>query len=174
MILETIMSHEFLEHHAARVLVDVNCKAWELVNFNVRNLCSSAVLATLNEVEMAKLSCEVSIVLAGDNFVQNLNKIWRAKDQKTNVLAFPCENSCLETGIQLVGDIVVAFGTTKKEAVSTGRSIKDHLAHLIVHGTLHLFGHAHCSEKEADIMETKEIYALARMGISDPYSNTRD
>ena len=167
------MSHENLEHHDTRVLVEVNCKAWEMVKFDVRQLCSSAVLATLNEVEMAKLPCEVSIVLADDNFVQNLNKIWRAKDQKTNVLALPCENLCSETGIQLIGDIVVAFGTTKKEAVSTGRSIRDHLAHLIVHGALHLFGHDHCSENEADLMETKEIFALARMGIGNPYSNTK-
>ena len=71
------MSHENLEHHDTRVLVEVNCKAWEMVNFDVRQLCSSAVLATLNEVEMAKLPCEVSIVLADDNFVQNLNKIWQ-------------------------------------------------------------------------------------------------
>ena len=167
------MSYKILEHHDTRVLVEVNCKAWEMVKFDVRQLCSSAVLATLNEVEMEKLPCEVSIVLADDNFVQNLNKIWRAKDHKTNVLAFPCGNLCLETGIQLIGDIVVAFGTTKKEAVSTGKSIRNHLAHLIVHGTLHLLGHDHCSENEADLMETKEIYALARMGIGNPYSNTK-
>ena len=168
------MSNIFSQYYDTSVLVDVNCEAWELVNFDVRKLCSSAVLATLNEVEMEKFAYEVSVVLAGDNFVQNLNKIWRAKDQKTNVLAFPCEQLSLETDIQLIGDIVVAFGTTKKEAVSNGKSLREHLAHLIVHGTLHLFGHVHCNEKEAKIMETKEIYTLARMGINNPYSNKRD
>ena len=121
---------------------------------------------------------EVSVRLASDDEVHALNRQYRQKDRPTNVLSFPMvqpdlieavsENS--DDGEVLLGDIVVAHGVTAQEAEEKGVSLEDHLAHLIVHGTLHLLGLDHeRGDADADAMEEIERTALARLGIADPY-----
>ena len=105
---------------------------------------------------------EISLVLADDDFVQNLNKLYRHKDKPTNVLSF--ENEGL-----LAGDIVVAYQTTLREAKEQGISFRAHLAHLLTHGTLHLQGFDHLTDKQALKMEKLETQLLAKLGYQNPY-----
>jgi probable rRNA maturation factor len=124
----------------------------------------------------AELSCrpdaELSVVLSDDAQVQVLNRDWRGKDAPTNVLSFPgAEDEEIEDA-QLLGDIVVAHETVAREAESEGKTFLDHFTHLVVHGTLHLFGYDHLTPDEAEDMEEIERVALSQLGIADPYSET--
>jgi probable rRNA maturation factor len=70
----------------------------------------------------------------------------------------------------LIGDVILAFETVQREAREQGKSVEDHLTHLVIHGVLHLLGYDHLSDPDADRMERLETSILARMGIADPYS----
>ena len=111
---------------------------------------------------------EVSIVLCDDGFIQALNGTWRGKDKPTNVLSFPTAGAGGDAGAML-GDIVIAYQTCAREAADEGITVADHLAHLIVHGFLHLVGYGHEEDEEADAMERLEARTLAAIGIASPY-----
>jgi probable rRNA maturation factor len=118
---------------------------------------------------------EVSITLTDDDQVRVLNAKWRGKDQPTNVLSFPmAEEPDLQkanvAGAELLlGDIILARGVCQREAEEKGVSVEDHATHLIVHGTLHLLGYDHEDERDASDMEVREVRALKRLGIANPY-----
>ena len=119
---------------------------------------------------------ELSVKLADDDEVRRLNAAFRGKDKPTNVLSFPMiEPDMLETidldtdGETLLGDVVVARGICVAEAAEKDIPLRDHLSHLLVHGTLHLLGHDHLDDLEGDRMEEVERAALASLGIADPY-----
>ena len=118
---------------------------------------------------------ELSVRLTSDDEVQALNAHWRRKDQPTNVLSFPmAEGYELEQADEegpelMLGDVILAFGTCKREAEEKAIPIADHAAHLVVHGTLHLLGYDHGDPAQADDMESREARALARLGIANPY-----
>ena len=119
---------------------------------------------------------ELSVRLAGDDEVRELNAKWRGKDKATNVLSFPLANpdDLLPANVSerelLLGDIVMARGVCEAEAVEKGVSVQDHATHLLVHGTLHLLGYDHHDDADAAEMEAREVRALARLGIADPYA----
>lgn len=106
---------------------------------------------------------EVSIVLADNAFIQDLNKRYRHKDKPTNVLSFPQD----EAG--LLGDVILAYETIKDEADEHNKAFEDHLTHLIIHGVLHLTGHDHENDEDAAKMEALEIQILNDLGIKNPY-----
>lgn len=108
---------------------------------------------------------EVSIVLADNAFVQVLNKNYRGKDKPTNVLSFPQDDDLMGS----LGDIIFAFETVKAEAAEQNKNFNNHLAHLAVHGTLHLLGYDHMDAAEAEEMEALEIKILSGMNIPNPY-----
>ena len=118
---------------------------------------------------------ELSVRLTSDEQVRALNSQWRGKDKATNVLSFPMlESSDLEmanvAGPELLlGDIVLARGVCLAEAADKQVTVEDHATHLIVHGTLHLLGYDHHEDGEAADMEAREIRALERLGIANPY-----
>jgi probable rRNA maturation factor len=119
---------------------------------------------------------ELAIVLTDDSAVRALNHRWRGKDEPTNVLSFPASIPLapLRAGKdkkspRLYGDIVIAYETTAREAAAEHKPLRDHLAHLAVHGFLHLVGHDHVTEREAAVMEALEIAVLARLNVPDPY-----
>ncbi len=108
---------------------------------------------------------EVSVLLADDAAVRDLNRTWRKVDKPTNVLSFPAA----KPGGALLGDIAIAFETVRREAAVERKAFLHHLAHLAVHGFLHLMGYDHETDSQADAMEGLERAALARLAIADPY-----
>ena len=147
-------------------------------------LVRTAAEAAIAESAFAKLTdcerqIELSVRLTGDDEVKALNAQWRGKDKATNVLSFPqLEPGDLETaGLSgpelMLGDLVLARGVCEREALEKAIPLEDHAAHLIVHGTLHLLGHDHHDDESAAEMESREVRALARLGIADPYGQER-
>ncbi len=121
-----------------------------------------------------KEAVEICIVLADDGFVRDLNRTWRGQDRPTNVLSFPAGQPQPGGGTAEpanLGDVVVALGTTAREAAAQGKSLSDHLAHLVVHGVLHLFGHDHVKARAAAAMECLEASILAGLGVANPYAS---
>lgn len=113
---------------------------------------------------------EISLLLADDARVRELNREWRDKDQPTNVLSFPAVEPDEVASSPLIGDIVLAYETLEREARSEGIALEAHFQHLVVHGVLHLFGYDHLDDEEAEAMEDAERRALASIGIADPYA----
>lgn len=114
---------------------------------------------------------EVSLLLTDDAAVQVLNRDHRGRDAPTNVLSFPLEapGEGVDGTPAMIGDIVLAAETVAREASEQGKTIADHVCHLLIHGMLHLLGHDHMEDDEAEEMERLEKAALARLGIADPY-----
>ncbi len=137
----------------------------DLIRRSVEAAAAEEGLAETEEIELSVLLCD-------DAAVRVLNRTWRAKDKPTNVLSFPAPASPAPGMPRLLGDIAVAFETTAREAKDEGKTIEDHLAHLIVHGVLHLFDYDHEKEDEAVLMEEMERRSLARLGIADPYAGS--
>ncbi len=153
------------------VAIDIRCPGWDADLPSAREVCRAAAAAALAAADVAPEDIEISVVLADDEFVRDLNREWRDKDAPTNVLAFPCSDEPEAEGdVWLLGDVVVAFETTRDEASAEGKRLDHHLAHLIVHGVLHLLGYDHLADDEAEEMEGLEVIALERLGIDNPYS----
>jgi len=112
---------------------------------------------------------EVSIVLTNDTVIRDLNRDWRGIDKSTNVLSFPASDLRPAGETRLLGDIIIAFETLERECGEEKRIFLHHLAHLAVHGFLHLLGYDHQSDAAAEAMEALERKILARLGIPDPY-----
>jgi probable rRNA maturation factor len=108
---------------------------------------------------------EVSVLLTDDASVRDLNRTWRGLDKPTNVLSFPAAKA----GGALLGDIAIAYETLAREAAADAKPFLHHLAHIAVHGFLHLLGYDHQTDSQADAMEGLERAALARLDIADPY-----
>ncbi len=117
---------------------------------------------------------DIAVVLTDDAAMQALNKRWRGHDKPTNVLSFPAHAMSSDGAPAHLGDIVIAFETTAGEAEHDAKPFAHHLAHLAVHGYLHLLGHDHEADGEADAMERLETKILARIGVPDPYAGDRD
>ncbi len=104
---------------------------------------------------------------------QDLNRDYRGKDKPTNVLSFPSELPeylIEELGCHPLGDLVICWPVVEQEAGDQGKAVLDHLAHLVIHGSLHLLGYDHeLGDAEAEAMEALERQALAALGINDPY-----
>lgn len=115
---------------------------------------------------------ELTILLADDAIVRDLNRRFRGIDKPTNVLSFPAEDDAPRPAAvrAVLGDVAVAFETARREAEAEGISLADHLAHLVVHGVLHLRGYDHERAADADTMEALEVAILARLGVADPYA----
>jgi probable rRNA maturation factor len=112
---------------------------------------------------------ELSIRLVDVDEGRALNLAYRGKDYATNVLSFPVE---LPPGVRspLIGDLAICAPVVQREAAEQHKRERDHWAHLTVHGVLHLLGHDHLDEAEAEAMEALETRILAGLGIADPYA----
>ncbi len=105
--------------------------------------------------------------------MQRLNSTFRGKDKPTNVLSFPAPPMPPGAGDAdslFLGDLALGYETCAAEALAEEKSLGDHLAHLVVHGVLHLMGYDHETEAEAEEMEGRERAILASLGIADPYA----
>ncbi len=146
---------------------------WESL---VRSAAEAAIAeSAFPELATSQRLVELSVRLTSDEQVKALNAQWRGKDKPTNVLSFPqLEPGELErdedNGRELMlGDLVLARGVCEAEAAEKQIPFCDHAAHLLVHGTLHLLGYDHHDDQSAKAMESREIRALGRLGIADPY-----
>jgi probable rRNA maturation factor len=110
---------------------------------------------------------ELAIVLTDDSAIRLLNRQWRGIDAATNVLSFPIKGAGGDP--RLVGDIVLAYETIAREARADHKPFAHHLAHLAVHGFLHLFGYDHQRALQAEAMEQAERDILLQLDIPDPY-----
>lgn len=116
---------------------------------------------------------EVSILLSDDSAVRDINRQFRGLDKPTNVLSFPAANTPAtqgHLGIHL-GDIVIAYETLRRECEAEDRLFLHHLAHLTVHGFLHLIGYDHETDAQADEMEALESRIMTAMNLPDPWKD---
>jgi probable rRNA maturation factor len=114
---------------------------------------------------------EVTLVLTDDDEMSALNRTWRGKDSSTNVLSFPAGEpvGAIPGEPFSLGDVVLAAETVLAEAADKDIPVADHVAHLVVHGTLHLLGLDHEHDADAERMESLETEVLTGLGIADPY-----
>jgi len=127
-----------------------------------------AAVATIRP--MLAQHTELSLVFTDDAEIRKLNLKFRNIDKATNVLSFPAAPSIQAGFGPLLGDIVMAHDTIVREADAQGLTIEAHLAHLILHGFLHLLGYDHEEEAEATAMERLETAILLDLGVANPYA----
>ena len=160
---------------------------WGNSNFGqseVEKAVDAAVrFAAIAEIADPVVPVSVSIKLSDNAQVQALNQEWRDKDKPTNVLSFPmlddAELDALLAGTYdapeiMLGDIILAYETCAAEATEKDIPIAHHASHLVIHGMLHLLGHDHIEDDEAELMEALEVKALASMGLPNPYTDQID
>lgn len=148
-------------------------------------LAETAAQAVLTDQGLDPAAFEVSLLGCDDARIAVLNAEFRGKPAPTNVLSWPAQDLAPEAEgarpdlpepflpdeRELLGDIAIAWETCAREAEEQGKSLHDHVLHLIVHGVLHLLGYDHIREGDAALMEGTEVRVLDRMGISDPYKS---
>jgi probable rRNA maturation factor len=151
-------------------------RSWEQL---ARKAAEAAIAeSAFPQLADSERAVEISVTLTGDEQVRALNAEWRGKDKPTNVLSFPMadERDLTRANVDgpdlLLGDIILAHGVCEAEAAEKGVSVEQHATHLLVHGTLHLLGYDHHEDREAADMEAREVRALARLGIANPYEVT--
>jgi probable rRNA maturation factor len=144
-------------------------EAWDPAPLTDAMFTRAAEAAFVAAPPLSPGAYEATIVLTDDAEMRDLNRIWRGKDAPTNVLSFPAEDRLYEPS--LLGDVVLAYETARKEAREQNLALADHVSHLVVHGMLHLLGFDHIEDDEAERMEDLERKALASLGIADPYAD---
>lgn len=143
-------------------------------------LAESAALTTLTHLGLDPSDWAIGMLACDDARIAVLNNDFRGRPTPTNVLSWPSEARGSDTpgmrpdppvrGVDPdLGDIAIAYDTCKREAESTGKSMDDHVTHLLVHAVLHLLGYDHVRDRDATMMEATEIAILGKLGISDPY-----
>lgn len=142
--------------------VEIDDEAWLSVT-DVEDLVEEAARLALDEAGV------VTVSLTDDETVADLNQRFRGKAGSTNVLSFPAA----ETARPFLGDVILAHGVCTREAAEQGKPIANHLRHLVIHGVLHLLGHDHIEDDEAEAMEARERTLLAKLGVPDPYAVSR-
>lgn len=147
----------------------------------VKETCQQIIpLTTLEKILTKNFTLEIAISLVSDTQIKKINFAFRDKNKATNVLAFSNldENLIRKVGLEktigacqylLLGDIVIAYETVKKESLAQKKKFTEHLTHLILHAILHLIGHDHEDEKMAKKMESLEIKILQSLKVPNPY-----
>ncbi len=134
-----------------------------------------AIAAAADEVDDDVGEAELAVMLTDDPGIRTLNSNWRGIDKPTNVLSFPAlqPEGARKPGDapRMLGDIAIAYETTKREADAEGKPFEHHLSHLAIHGFLHLIGYDHENDADAEEMESLETEILEQLGIPDPYAD---
>ncbi len=153
------------------VTVSVEDPAWEAVPLQLEALALRAIDTVARHEFFDEIEREVAILFCSDAEMTRINAKWRGKDASTNVLSFPAPAGHPEVPGDpcFLGDIAVAFGVCRAEAEAQGKSLEDHVTHLLIHAMYHLLGYDHENGEEAVAMEAREIAALAELGIGNPY-----
>jgi probable rRNA maturation factor len=121
--------------------------------------------------EEAKRALNMTVRIVSEVESQELNVRFRGQDKPTNVLAFPFDGGELPTEADAdeLGDLAICITIVEREAAEQSKSTKSHLAHMVVHGTLHLLGYDHLNDADAEAMESREREAMQSLGFQDPY-----
>jgi probable rRNA maturation factor len=134
-----------------------------------------AITAAAEFVNAGIGEAELAVMLTDDAGIRTLNSNWRGIDKPTNVLSFPAlppsGPSVPGDAPRMLGDIAIAYQTARQEADDEQKPFDHHLSHLAIHGFLHLIGHDHEQDDDAETMEALEREILAQLGIPDPYSD---
>lgn len=157
---------------AVRTRVDVRAEdaRWSAGWPSAASLCRKAARAALRRgLNGRAQAVELCLVLSSDARVRLLNRIWRRQDKPTNVLSFPAASAAPAGAPLLLGDVVLARETIRREARAQGKAADDHLQHLVIHGVLHLLGHDHVRAADAAAMERLEVAILTGLGVPNPY-----
>ncbi len=150
----------------------VEAPAWNALR-GVKPALRRAIMAAATPMRLDET--ELAVVLTDDAAIRKLNRRWRGRDKPTNVLSFPAQASVPPgSGPRPLGDVVIAYETMAREAQEQGLPLTHHLAHLAVHGFLHLLGYDHESDTEAETMERLEREILARIDVPDPYATREE
>jgi probable rRNA maturation factor len=144
----------------------------------IEALAARAARAALVAVGRDPELHEIGVLACDDARIAALNAEFRGKAVPTNVLSWPAFAGAAPEeppglpgeGPLFLGDLAIAYDTCAAEAASAGIPFADHVTHLLVHGILHLLGHDHLGDAEAEAMEAIETNVLATMGIANPYS----
>lgn len=157
---------------SVEVALAVDAVGWDRRISSLHPLLLRVAEAAIDHAGAALPAVEISILLTDDTRMRALNRDYRGLDRPTNVLSFAGEAHTPHNGAaRLIGDVAVALETTEHEARVQGKSLADHLCHLVVHGILHLLGYDHLHDADALVMETAERGILARLRILDPYGH---
>jgi probable rRNA maturation factor len=161
------------------VQVSLEDSRWKkVVDGSIESFLQTYIRATLSHpdvVGQVPKTMEVSVVLTNDEEIRELNRDYRGKDKPTNVLSFPQEvdlstmknlDACV-----LLGDIVLSIETIQLEVIQQQKLMHHHLAHLIIHSTLHLIGYDHETDSDAEQMESLEVDILHQYNIPNPYES---
>ena len=154
---------------------------WDVVG--LAELAEQAARVTLADLGLSEEGFEISLLGCSDARIAELNADFRGKPQPTNVLSWPSDERGAERdgGVpdrpdpgapgmpEELGDVAIAWETCEREAAEQGKPMRDHVTHLLVHGTLHLLGYDHVRPRDADLMEAAEVRILAQMGLANPY-----
>jgi probable rRNA maturation factor len=136
-------------------------------------------IATAAELVAADVGdSELAVMLTDDAGIRTLNNNWRGIDKPTNVLSFPALQPSGRRGPaeppRMLGDLAIAYETTRREADEEQKPFDHHLSHLAIHGFLHLIGYDHEKDEPAETMEELEREILSQLGIPDPYAERKD
>lgn len=148
----------------------VEAPAWSVIgDLDALTGRTIAEAVRVSGVKLAK-DCELCVSFVDDAQIRELNAQWRGMDKPTNVLSFPTPGALAKK--PLLGDVIIAQETAAREALEQDKGLRDHTAHLIIHGFLHLIGYDHETPSEAEEMEALERRIAAALGLRDPYEDT--
>lgn len=154
--------------------------AWKTLETDYHALIDTTVAQTFSQTPLPDLidnkKIEISIVLSSDSMIATLNMQYKGKEGPTNVLSFSSLDGEIpsipdESDEFMLGDIVLALETIRREATEQNKSFEAHLSHLVVHGLLHLLGYDHENDDDAVEMESLEVKILRTMDIENPYES---
>jgi probable rRNA maturation factor len=159
-----------------QLIVDVvpRAGAWDAASLGP-DAIARAARAAFAAADPALGEAEVAIVLTDDAEQRRLNAGFRGKDAATNVLSFPAGAAPHDpTQRSPLGDILLAYETIRREAEAENKDFEAHVAHLVIHGVLHLLGHDHEEDAAAVRMETMETELMTALGYADPHAHCEE
>lgn len=136
-------------------------------DFSDMRLLERAVQFTLDAQQSTLADADLTIVLADDAQLHELNREYLGVDAPTDVLSFPASEADPETGVAYLGDILISIPRAAAQAQAAGHRVEDEVQLLAVHGTLHLLGHDHAQAEEKARMWSAQAEVLKRLGLSE-------
>lgn len=184
------LHHKIISLDKSDISIMLEYPQWEENIPKIHEITLQLLQETLNVLEQEKQWVPffrgITYLFTDDAQVKELNSQFRQKDQPTNVLSFPTytlkDLDSMEPRLDAnlspenlshppltLGDIALAFETIMRESVQQSKPFKNHLTHLMIHGTLHLLGYDHEEDSERELMEFLEISILKNLHIDNPY-----